>query len=243
MDLSYPSEAETFRKEIRGWLEENLPQGWFDEGFEMSPSEKRDFNESWVRRLHEGGWICASWPKEYGGKGLSTMENVVLAEEFARAGAPVRADFFGDTLVGPTILQWGTEEQKKTFLPQILNGTMSWCQGFSEPDAGSDLASLRRILEVRPAYVKMDIGLVQGVAIDLSRRALVAGFVHLAREAGFTLVAEGIQSEDDLETLKGLGVALGQGYLLGRPERAAFLEDQPATATGARRRVQRVRSI
>jgi len=103
-------------------------------------------------------------------------------------------------------------------------------------DAGSGFASLRHILEVRPAYVKMDIGLVQGVATDLSRRALVAGFVHFARDADFTLVAEGIQSEDDLETLKRLGVALGQGYLLGRPERAAFLEDQPATATVRRRR-------
>ncbi len=143
MDLSYPPEAETFRKEIRGWLEENLPRGWFDEGFEMSPSEKRDFNESWVRRLHKGGWICASWPKEYGGKGLSIMENVVLNEEFARAGAPMRADFFGDTLVGPTILQWGTEEQKKEFLPKILAGDIKWCQGFSEPNSGSDLASLK----------------------------------------------------------------------------------------------------
>jgi alkylation response protein AidB-like acyl-CoA dehydrogenase len=143
MDLSYPPEAETFRKEIRGWLEENLPQGWFDEGFEMSPPERRDFNETWVRRLHEGGWICAPWPKEYGGKGLSIMENVVLNEEFARAGAPMRADFFGDTLVGPTILQWGTEEQKKEFLPKILAGDIRWCQGFSEPNSGSDLASLK----------------------------------------------------------------------------------------------------
>ena len=96
-----------------------------------------------ARQLYEGGWICASWPKEYGGKGLSIMENVVLAEEFARAKAPLRADFFGDTLVGPTILQWGTEEQKQEFLPKILGGEMRWCQGFSEPDCGSDLARLK----------------------------------------------------------------------------------------------------
>jgi len=143
MDLTYPSEAETFRKEIRGWLEDNLPQGWFDEGFEMSPEDKKQFNEAWPHKLYEGGWICASWPTEYGGKGLGVMENVVLAEEFARAKAPLRADFFGDTLVGPTILQWGTEEQKKAFLPKILNGQMAWCQGFSEPNSGSDLASLK----------------------------------------------------------------------------------------------------
>jgi alkylation response protein AidB-like acyl-CoA dehydrogenase len=143
MDLSYPAEAEEFRIEIRAWLEENLPAGWFDEGFEMSPDDKKKFNEEWPSKLFAGGWICASWPTEYGGKGLSTMQNVVLAEEFARAKAPMRADFFGDTLVGPTILQHGTEEQKKYFLPKIMKGEMAWCQGFSEPDSGSDLASLK----------------------------------------------------------------------------------------------------
>ncbi|MCB1271866.1 MAG: acyl-CoA dehydrogenase family protein, partial [Microthrixaceae bacterium] len=143
MDLSYPPEAEEFRTEIRSWLEQNLPEGWFDEGFEMDPEEKKRFNEQWTQKLHEGGWICATWPEEYGGKGLSTMEGVVLAEEFARAKAPMRADFFGDTLVGPTILMNGTEEQKKYFLPKILDGSMRWCQGFSEPESGSDLASLK----------------------------------------------------------------------------------------------------
>ena len=143
MDLTYPPEAEAFRKEIRAWLEENLPDGWFDPGFELSPEAKARFNEEWPAKLYGGGWICAAWPAEYGGKGLSTMENVVLAEEFARAKAPLRADFFGDTLVGPTILEWGTEEQKQQFLPKILKGEMAWCQGFSEPDSGSDLASLK----------------------------------------------------------------------------------------------------
>ncbi|MEJ7585063.1 MAG: acyl-CoA dehydrogenase family protein [Acidimicrobiales bacterium] len=143
MDLTYPPEAEKFRIEIRSWLEEHLPPGWFDEGFEMAPEEKRRFNAEWPAKLYEGGWICASWPSEYGGKGLGVIENVVLAEEFARAKAPLRADFFGDTLVGPTILQWGTEEQKQEFLPKILKGEMSWCQGFSEPNSGSDLASLK----------------------------------------------------------------------------------------------------
>jgi alkylation response protein AidB-like acyl-CoA dehydrogenase len=143
MDLTYPPEAEQFRKEIRAWLEDNLPAGWFEPGFELTGKDRARFNDEWVRRLYDGGWICASWPAEYGGKGLSTMENVVLAEEFARARAPLRADFFGDTLVGPTILQWGTEEQKQQFLPQILKGQIRWCQGFSEPNSGSDLASLK----------------------------------------------------------------------------------------------------
>src|SRR6478609_1832894 len=143
MELTYDDAAETFRKEIRGWLEANLPDGWGSDDFDMAPDERAAFNEAWPQKLFEGGWICATWPKEYGGKGLSTMEGVVLAEEFARLKAPLRADFFGDTLVGPTILQWGTEEQKRAFLPPILTGTMRWCQGFSEPNSGSDLASLK----------------------------------------------------------------------------------------------------
>ncbi len=143
MDLTYPPEAEEFRTEIRSWLETNLPSGWFDEGFQMSAGQRADFNEAWATKLYAGGWICATWPTEYGGKGLSLMEGVVLAEELARAKAPLRADFFGDTLVGPTILQWGTEEQKQDFLPRIMQGTIRWCQGFSEPDSGSDLASLK----------------------------------------------------------------------------------------------------
>jgi len=142
MDLTYPADAEAFRGEVRAWLTENLPDGWFDEGFSMDNDAKLEFQKNWTRTLFEGGWICATWPTEYGGRGLTTMQGVVLSEEFHNAGAPLRADFFGDTLVGPTILQWGTEEQKKFFLPKILSGEIAWCQGFSEPDAGSDLAAL-----------------------------------------------------------------------------------------------------
>ena len=143
MDLTYPQEAETFRKEIRAWLEENLPTGWFEPDFSLSAEERLRFNETWTEKLFAGGWICAGWPVEYGGKGLSLMDQVVLNEEFAKANTPMRADFFGDTLVGPTILQWGTDEQKKEFIPGILHGTIAWCQGFSEPNSGSDLASLK----------------------------------------------------------------------------------------------------
>ncbi len=143
MDLNYPAEAESFRKEIHAWLEENLPPGWFEPGFSMSGEERLHFNETWTEKLFAGGWICAGWPVEYGGKGLTLMEQVVLNEEFAKANTPMRADFFGDTLVGPTILQWGTDEQKKEFIPGILHGSIAWCQGFSEPNSGSDLASLK----------------------------------------------------------------------------------------------------
>ena len=106
MELTYAPEDELFRAEIRAWLQENLPKGWFDKGFEMSNDARNKFNEEWPSKLFSGGWICATWPTEYGGKGLSTMQGVVLAEEFANAKAPMRADFFGDTLVGPTLLQW-----------------------------------------------------------------------------------------------------------------------------------------
>jgi alkylation response protein AidB-like acyl-CoA dehydrogenase len=143
MDLAYPADAEAFRTEVRSWLESNLPDGWGRPGFEMTAEARGSFNSEWPKKLYEGGWICASWPKEYGGKGLTTMQNVVLVEEFARVKAPLRADFFGDTLVGPTILEHGTEAQKREFLPKILSGQMRWCQGFSEPNSGSDLASLK----------------------------------------------------------------------------------------------------
>jgi alkylation response protein AidB-like acyl-CoA dehydrogenase len=142
MDLTYPPEAEEFRGVISAWLGANLPDGWGSPGFAMTPEERATFNTEWTAKLFAGGWICASWPADYGGKGLTLLEQVVLNEEFARVGAPLRGDFFGDTLVGPTLLQWGTEEQKKQFIPGILSGETSWCQGFSEPDAGSDLASL-----------------------------------------------------------------------------------------------------
>jgi alkylation response protein AidB-like acyl-CoA dehydrogenase len=143
MYVDYPKELDGFRADVRGWLEQHLPDTWFDPAHEMSEAEREKFNREWPRHLAEGGWVCASWPKEYGGKGLSTMESVIVAEEFQRAGAPMRADFFGDTLVGPTILQWGTEAQKQEFIPKILSGEIAWCQGFSEPDAGSDLGSLK----------------------------------------------------------------------------------------------------
>jgi alkylation response protein AidB-like acyl-CoA dehydrogenase len=142
MYVDYPPEVEAYRAEVRAWLDANLPEGWSDPATVWSEDERADFNQQWPKRLAEGGWVCATWPREYGGKGLTTMEAVVVAEEFNRAGAPMRADFFGDTLVGPTILQWGTEEQKREFIPQILSGQIAWCQGFSEPDAGSDLGAL-----------------------------------------------------------------------------------------------------
>src|SRR6202789_4082038 len=127
MDLTYPPEAEEFRLVIRDWLTENLPDGWGKPEFTMTPEERAEFNQAWTAKLFAGGWICASWPTEYGGKGLTLLQQVVLTEEFARAGAPLRADFFGDTLVGPTLLQWGTEEQKQQFIPDTPRADVSCC--------------------------------------------------------------------------------------------------------------------
>src|SRR2546428_7718091 len=106
MDLTYPPDAEEFRGEIRAWLEEHLPEGWFDEGFTMTPEERRKFHEDWTQKLFDGGWICASWPKEYGGEGLSIMQNVVFNEGFAHAGATPLRDLFLLTFVGPSKLQF-----------------------------------------------------------------------------------------------------------------------------------------
>jgi alkylation response protein AidB-like acyl-CoA dehydrogenase len=100
--------------------------------------------EAWRRTLHDHGFLGIAWPREYGGGGLTQREQVVLAEEFARAGVPTGApyDNFGIKMVGNTLLRWGTEEQRRRFLPRILSGADRWCQGYSEPDAGSDLAAL-----------------------------------------------------------------------------------------------------
>lgn len=150
MQMKYPRELEQFRLQVRHWLQENLPSRWV-EGADLPPEERKRFLDIWATKLHAAGWVCASWPKEYGGRGLTPLENVVLHEEFARARAPMRADWFGDTLVGPTILEWGSEEQKAEFIPKILRGEITWCQGFSEPDAGSDLAGLRTRAELHDA--------------------------------------------------------------------------------------------
>jgi acyl-CoA dehydrogenase len=143
MDLTYPSDAEEFRTEIRDWLEANLPDGWFDEGFSMTPEEKAAFNDSWTTTLFEGGWICATWPEEYGGRGSTAMEWLIFEEEYYRAGGPQRVTQNGIFLLGPTLMEYGTAEQKARFLPRMATGDDVWCQGWSEPGAGSDMAAIR----------------------------------------------------------------------------------------------------
>src|SRR6185436_13602603 len=97
----------------------------------------------WNAHIHATGWATPTWPKEYGGRGLAQLEAIVLAEELANSGVPIQPPAGGEILLGPTILHWGTPEQKERFLPPIARGEAIWCQGFSEPGSGSDLASLR----------------------------------------------------------------------------------------------------
>lgn len=143
VDARYPPEAEAYREKVQGFLAEHLPPGWAGIGA-LDADEAARFTEEWRRILHENGYLAVSWPRQYGGQDLTPLEQVVLAEELARAGVPREGphDVFGIQMLGNTIIRWGTEEQKRRFLPRILSGEDRWCQGYSEPDAGSDLANL-----------------------------------------------------------------------------------------------------
>ena len=143
MDPHYPTEAEEYREKVRAFLGEHLPAGWKGIGA-LDHDAARQFTAEWRATLFEQGLLAPSWPKEYGGAGLTPLEQVVVAEEFFRAGVPTGGpnDDFSIQMVGNTILHWGTEEQKKYFLPRALSGEHVWCQGYSEPGAGSDLANL-----------------------------------------------------------------------------------------------------
>jgi alkylation response protein AidB-like acyl-CoA dehydrogenase len=142
---AFPASAEQFRATVREFLAEHLPPGWRGIGAIEDRADADRFVESWRRTLYENGMLGLTWPREYGGAGRPKFEQVVLAEECARVGVPTGgySDQFGIKMVGNTLLRWGTEEQKRHFLPRILSGEDVWCQGYSEPDAGSDLAGLR----------------------------------------------------------------------------------------------------
>src|SRR5687768_13817853 len=143
MDVRYSAEAEAYREKVQAFLAEHLPAEWKGIGA-LDRDAAEAFGTEWRNTLYENGYLAVSWPKEYGGQDLSPLEQVIIAEEFARAGVPGGGpnDVFGIQMVGNTILHWGTEEQKKHFLPRILSGEDLWCQGYSEPNAGSDLGNL-----------------------------------------------------------------------------------------------------
>ena len=146
--LRYPVEAEQFRTEVRAFLEEHIPDG-FCFG-DLDTAEAHAWTDAWRKTMGANGMVGVSWPVRYGGRGLPQIAQVVLAEEFARAGVPWGRNVDATTLkmMGNTLLRWGTEEQKARFLPGIISGEENWVQGYSEPDAGSDLAGLK--LQARP---------------------------------------------------------------------------------------------
>jgi alkylation response protein AidB-like acyl-CoA dehydrogenase len=144
MDFRLSAAEEAFRNELRAWLDTHVPADFDPDRFEfgMTADERFEWQLGWHRGLHAGGWVGLHWPREYGGRGATLMEQVVFSEELARRRLPAGANLLGILLVGPTLMQWGTEAQKRRFLPKILSAEEIWCQGYSEPDAGSDLASL-----------------------------------------------------------------------------------------------------
>jgi alkylation response protein AidB-like acyl-CoA dehydrogenase len=143
MEFNYPQQAEDYRAKVRAFLAENLPAGWKGIGA-LSRDEAFEFTSQWRKTLYASGFLAVQWPKEYGGQGLSSMEMVVLTEEFFKAGVPTGGhnDGFGIAMLGNTLLAVGTEEQRRHYLPRILSGEDLWCQGYSEPAAGSDLGNL-----------------------------------------------------------------------------------------------------
>ncbi len=142
MDLNLSQDELEFRDELRSWLAANAPRDWNEHRDE--PLEARfDFLKRWQRKLYDAGWAGVSWPKEYGGRGASLMQQVIFWQEMALAGAPPLANVLALGIIGPTIIAFGTEAQKKRYLAKMLSAEEIWCQGFSEPDAGSDLANVR----------------------------------------------------------------------------------------------------
>ncbi|MEX2254992.1 MAG: acyl-CoA dehydrogenase family protein [Acidimicrobiia bacterium] len=146
MDLRFSDEDEAFRREARAWLTERLDGEFAVVRGRGGPGDEHELFEeraAWERALGDAGWIGIGWPKEYGGRGLSLSQQVIFYEEYARAHGPGRVGIVGEGLLGPTIVHFGGDEQKRQFLPGILGGTEIWCQGYSEPNAGSDLANVQ----------------------------------------------------------------------------------------------------
>ncbi len=149
MDLSFTEEEERYRKRVREFLKDNLPQGWGTPGYELPRGRALvEMLREWQRRMLKHGFVAMAWPREHGGQSASAVEMAIFNEECARVRAPGALNSLAISQVGPTIIQHGTEAQKRRFLPPIVNAEEIWCQGFSEPNAGSDLASLRTRAEL-----------------------------------------------------------------------------------------------
>lgn len=146
MKIGFDAADEAFRAEVAQWLADNLRGEFEPLRFRGGPGDEHSFPEerkAWERKLADGGWTCVGWASEHGGRGLSINQQVIFHEEYARAGGPGRMGHIGEGLTGPTIAAFGTDEQKRRLLPGIVNGREFWCQGYSEPGAGSDLAAVK----------------------------------------------------------------------------------------------------
>jgi alkylation response protein AidB-like acyl-CoA dehydrogenase len=148
VDFAMTEEDEGFRAELTEWLEASLPE--FKQSGEIGDSTQADRRtmdrrKAWQRKLHEGHWAAINWPKSWGGREATVSQNTIYSEEMAKAKTPGIYNANGIWQIGPMILRWGTEEQQQMWLPGILNADVHWCQGFTEPEAGSDLANLRTL--------------------------------------------------------------------------------------------------
>ena len=139
MDVRFDDATEAFRQEVRTWLEANVPR----ESMSSDPEGAFRYTRAWQKKMFEAGWAGIHWPTAYGGRGATLLEQAVFQQELARAQAPPMANTLGLMIVGPTLMVHGTEAQKKRYIPRILSAEEIWCQGFSEPNSGSDLASLQ----------------------------------------------------------------------------------------------------
>ena len=208
MELTFTAADELFRQEIAQWLDENLRDEFAEVRHRGGPGDEHRFvdeRKAWERRLAEGRWTCIGWPEAWGGRGASIEQQVIYHEEYARAGGPGRMGHIGDTLTGPTLLAFGSEDQKARYLPDIRSGQAFWSQGYSEPGAGSDLAAIR---------TRADFD-------DSSRQWKITGqkvWTSLAHESDFVFVLARV--DRDSVGHRGLGfflVALDQPGVTIRP--------------------------
>ncbi|MGH7814488.1 MAG: acyl-CoA dehydrogenase family protein [Candidatus Binataceae bacterium] len=155
MDFNYSPEQETYRTQVRKWLEENRPaplaRGGDSAESSLSGGDEAQWEwlKAWHKKLYHGGWAGISWPKEYGGRGATAIEQVIFQQELGRSGLPMGCNLLGVIMNGPALMQWGTEEQKNRYLRPILAGDEIWCEGMSEPGAGSDLANMQCRAELK----------------------------------------------------------------------------------------------
>lgn len=145
MDFSFSKKEEKFRMELRNWLEANLPEGWLegDRDLPEDLDEYSSFLRGWQNKLYEAGWAAIAWPKQYGGRDATLMEEIIYHQEMVRVDAPPLINYIGIHMVGPTLIDMGTDVQKEKYIEKILTGEEVWCQGYSEPNAGSDLTAIK----------------------------------------------------------------------------------------------------